>query len=201
MGKSKFNITAIAAIIILSAGIGMFFGYKMPEKKEYLIPDGFSLIFQADLDSINNITPDTIVKDSIILKERIIYEDRFIKSEIAKNGNKVYRDSIVNDSTFLIITDTIDGTLLSRKIEFMRALRYRELRVPFPQFITSTKHVIDKRNFSLYIGGTILGNKNCFMAGGEGGFITSRNIQFGAILVTDMSNKYIGVSIKKIFDF
>jgi hypothetical protein len=73
--------------------------------------------------------------------------------------------------------------------------------VPYPQFITSTKHVIDKRNFSLYIGGAMLGNKNCFMAGGEGGFITSKNVQFGAILVTDMSNKYIGVSIKKIFDF
>jgi hypothetical protein len=47
----------------------------------------------------------------------------------------------------------------------------------------------------------MLGNKNCFMAGGEGGFITSRNIQFGAILMTDMRNGYIGVSIKKIFDF
>lgn len=201
MGKAKFNLIAIAAIIVLSASIGMYFGYKMSGKKEYLTPDGFALISQHELDSINNMTPDTIVKDSIILKERIVYEDRFIKSEITRNGNKVYRDSIVNDSTFLIITDTIDGTLLSRKIEFMRALRYRELRVPFPQFITNTKHIVDKRKFSLYIGGTMLGNKNCFMAGGEGGFITSRNIQFGAILMTDMRNGYIGVSIKKIFDF
>jgi hypothetical protein len=91
--------------------------------------------------------------------------------------------------------------LLSRKIEFMRALRYRELRVSYPQFYEVTKRVIGKRNFSLYIGGIMIGNKNHFMTGGEGGFITGKNIQFGAILITDMSSGYIGVSIKKIFDF
>ena len=195
----KLNIFAIVIVMTLLVG----FGYWLATKTvDYQPPEGYTLIAQSEMDSLNNLKPDTVVQDSLVFKEKIVYKDREVPKPIPVTPEiNFYSDSLIDDSTHLIINDTVRGSILSRNIELKRAIKYRTIKQPYPQFIETTKFVERPKPWSLYGGGVLSGTKNKFIPGIELGYISRKNVKIGAQLSTDFENKYISVTIGKKFDF
>lgn len=195
----KLNIFAIIIVMTLLVGFGYWLATQITD---YQPPEGYTLISVSEIDSLNNLKPDTVVRDSLVFEEKIVYKDREIPTPVPVTPDiNFYSDSLINDTTHLIINDTIRGSLLSRNIELKRAIKYRTINIPYPKFIETTKFIERPNPWSLYGGVILSGTKNKFIPGIEMGYISKKNIKIGAQLSTDFNNKYIGVAIGKKFDF
>jgi len=196
--KKYFAIFGGIALILL----GVFIGAKIVDKP-YSPPDGYTLISQAEIDSLNNLEPEVVFEDSVVWRDTTIYRDRPVPAPQPTPDPEIsfYPDSIVNDSTFLVIHDWVRGEIVSRDIEFRRAVTYTKIKVPYPKFIETVKFKDCPPKWSLYGDLTAFGNKNIFIPGVEVGFITKGNTKIGFSLHTDLEHEYIGFSIGKTFDF
>jgi len=196
MKAIKTTLLIIAALLVFT------FGFLVGERySNFRVPPGKELVKTAFLDSIKNLRPEIIVKDSIVFQDTIIYRDRDIPVpiEIRPEVN-LYVDSIVNDSTHLIITDEIKGELINREVEYKRAVLLREIRTPYPVIVERDIEVYSPP-WSVYGNITTGGNANVFMAGAGIGIITRKNLMIGAQVLTDFDNNYFGLSIGRKFDF
>jgi hypothetical protein len=187
-------ITMLALLIFM-------FGFLVGERySNFRIPTGKELVTKSFLDSIKNLKPDTIVRDTIIYQDTIIYRDRNIPTPIPLTAEiNSYVDSIVNDSTYLVIKDEIKGELLSRDIEIRRSMLIREINTPYP--------VIVERDIEVYtppwsVYGNIItgGNNNHFMAGVGFGFINRKNTIIGGQILTDFENRFYTFTIGRKID-
>lgn len=198
MLKKYFAIFGAVALIL----IGVFIGTKVTNPP-YEPPDGYTLISKAEIDSLNNLEPEIIVNDSIVYRDTTIYVDRPVPAPQPTDDPEIsfYPDSIVNDSTFLVIHDWVRGEIVRRNIELRRAIRYTEIRVPYPKFIETTKFLEPEPEWSLYGDVRAMGNSNTFVSGAEIGFITRSNLKAGVNLYTNFDQSYIGFTIGTTFDF
>lgn len=195
----KLNTFATIIVMTLLVGLGYWLATKIVD---YEPPEGYTLIAKSEMDSLNNLEPDTVVQDSLVFKEKIVYKDREVpKPKPISPDTNFYSDSIVDDSTHLVINDTVRGSIISRNIELKRAIKYRTIKEPYPQFIETTKFVERPDPWSLYGGVVLSGTKDKFIPGIEMGYISRKNVKIGAQLSTDFDNKYISVTIGKKFNF
>lgn len=61
---------------------------------------------------------EVVVKDTVIYRDTVVYRTRPVPVPVPEASELVaYSDSIVNDSTHVIINDTIRGELVSREVQ------------------------------------------------------------------------------------
>jgi len=195
----KTLIKILQIILVTSVLIGGFLLGR--QCSTYKLPEGKELVTTAFLDSIKSLKPEVIVKDSLIFKDSIVYRDRPIPSPKPLSPEiNLYIDSIVNDSTHLIIKDQIKGSLINREIEFKRAVLMTEIRTPYPVIVEREVNVYTPP-FSIYGNVGMGGNKEGFMGSLEIGVITKRNTILGGQVLTDFNNDFYVFKIGKVFSF
>lgn len=170
------------------------FGFLVAERyTQFVVPEGKQLVSIAVMDSIKNLKPEIIVKDSLVYVDTIVYRDRPLPPpEQVEPEINLYTDSIVNDTTHLIIKDWVRGTIERRDIELKRSVVLRTIREPYAVFYPETvyRDRPDRRQF--YIGGGA-GN----LVGAEVGTIKN-NWMYGGEILTDSKEKFYLFKVKRI---
>lgn len=83
----------------------------------YLIGERFAPRPPAKVVQLPAPPPVVIVKDTVIYRDTIIYRTRPVPVPVPQVPELVaYSDSIINDSTYVVINDTIKGGLVSREV-------------------------------------------------------------------------------------
>lgn len=196
MKKNRFYLGLISAIFLFAGGI--YLGTTI--NKKYEPPEGYFLVSEAEVDSLNNLEPEVVYEDSLVYGGTIVLNEIPEPEETEEEDVVLYSDSIVNDSTRLFMDHWVRGEIVNREIRLQRAIKYREVRVPFPQYIKTKEYILRERSMSLYAGATAFGNYESFYSGVEAGMITKGNTQIGALYFTDFNQNYAGFSVKKVFD-
>ena len=132
-------------------------------------------------------------RDSIIYKPVTVYKDRPIPAQKAVGPINFYTDTLRTDSIDIIITDSIRGDLVSRKIEH-RPIVFQRYISEIQYKPTPTK----PRVLSVY-GDIKAGLGSGFMAGFEVGIIRKRT-KIG-IGIMRFDKNYYCVSYGYIIDF
>ncbi len=84
----------------------------------YLIGERFAPRPEPKLVQLPAPPPVVIVKDTVIYRDTIIYRTRPVPILVPSNAELVaYNDSIINDSVYVVISDTIRGELVSREVK------------------------------------------------------------------------------------
>jgi len=197
--KSKTANVLIIFLVVFGGILGYLVGERFAPTS---YPSGTVLVKQSFLDSLS-ILPDTVYQDTIVWRDTTIYKDRPIPTPIptAEPEIVMYVDSLVNDSTYLVIKDKIQGVLLERQIDFARALSYRFIRIPYPVIVDRPVVVPNSPPFTLYGDIAFGGNANAFLLGGEVGFINKSQIKFGAQVLTNFEDRFYIIKLGKSFNF
>lgn len=194
----KANYFAVFALLF----VGLALGFLVGERK-YKIPADMEIVPIAFLDSIRNLKPDTIWRDSIVWKDTTVYKYRPIPVAVPTEDPDIvfYSDSIVNDSTFLVINDKIKGQLMERSVLLSRAVTYRYISTPYP--VIFDRPVITPSSPSLIGYGDILfgGNQSTFQLGGEVGMIDTSNTKLGFQIATNFDDTFYFVKLGKAIRF
>lgn len=195
----KALLKILQIIFVLSVLVG---GFLLGQQcSSYKLPKGKELVTTAFLDSIKSLKPEVIVKDSLIFKDSIVYRDRPVPEPKPLSPEiNLYIDSIVNDSTHLIIKDEIKGSLINREIEFKRAVLLREIRTPYPVIVEREINTYTPP-FSLYGNIGTGGNQNGFAGSLEIGFINKNSTMIGGQVLTDFNNRFYLIKLGKTFRF
>lgn len=189
--KNLFSIIAVIAILIG----GYWLGTKFSEPT---YPEGTTLVSTAMLDSLKSLKPEIVVKDSVVWRDTTIYKTT--PSPIPKTPEiNMYSDSIINDSTWLVINDRIKGLLLSRTVENRSPIRYTKIREPYPVLVDNPIYLPQKQRTQYWGRLNTLGNRNTFLVGVEGGVVTNSRLMIGVGGMTDFNDKYVATSIGIIF--
>lgn len=174
----KLQILFVLFLIV----IGLFLGFFVGERyTQFRVPDGKVLVTKQFLDSIKNLKPDTVRITKYIKRDTTIYKDRPIPFPIyIGNNTNVYVDSIINDSTYLIITDEIQGILKNRDIIIGRTEVHKYIHVPYPVIM---ERVVEKETETqqlVYGSIGISTNLQVLQGSIEAGYITKEDWLFGA---------------------
>lgn len=189
--KNLFSIIAVIAILIGGYWLGTKFS-----KPTY--PEGTTLVSTAMLDSLKNLKPEIVVKDSVVWRDTTIYKTT--PSPIPETPEiNMYSDSIINDSTWLVINDRIKGLLLSRTVENRSPIRYTKIREPYPVLVDNPIYLTQKQKTQYWSKLNMIGNKNTFLSGVEVGIVTKQNTIIGIGGLTDFEESYISATIGIIF--
>ena len=134
---------SLSTITIICLVGWIIFAQECKRSKDGEIPEGYSLISQEALDSINEIanqTPDTVYIDTI--KEKIIikWKDLPIPIPVSlDSGRNFYVDTITSDSLSIWAELLIRGTLERWSLggEVLKTTIDRVIEVPKPVIITN----------------------------------------------------------------
>ena len=84
----------------------------------YLIGERFAPRPPAEVVQLPAPPPVVVVKDTAIYRDTVIYRTRPVPVPVPQVPDLMaYSDSIINDSTHVVINDTIRGELVSREVE------------------------------------------------------------------------------------
>jgi len=84
----------------------------------YFIGERFAPRPPAEVVQLPAPPPVVVVKDSVIYRDTVIYRTRPVPVPVPQVPDLMaYSDSIINDSTHVVINDTIRGELVSREVE------------------------------------------------------------------------------------
>ena len=84
----------------------------------YLIGERFAPRPPAKIVELPAPPPEVIVKDTVIFRDTVIYRTRPVPVPVPQAPNlQAYSDSIINDTTYVVINDTIRGELVSREVQ------------------------------------------------------------------------------------
>src|SRR5690606_31667299 len=116
-----------------------------------------------------------------IRRDTTIYKDRPIPfPNYIGNNTNVYVESIINDSTYLIITDEIQGILKNRDIIISRTEVHKYIHVPYS---VNMERVVEKETETqqlVYGSIGISTNLQVLQGSIEAGYITKEDWLFGA---------------------
>ena len=189
----------IAVVAILLFISGYYISGQMTK-----LPEGMIVVNKSYLDSLENLKPDTIVRDSIVVKDTIIYRTKPIPVPTPTEdvGIFAYTDSVIHKEKLIaVIQDTIQGTLLSRQFTYFESIIYRYINTPYPVIVEKPKYIEKPNPFSAYIGIFGMGNSVSFLPGIQAGIINRNNDMLGVFYASNFDNeKYIGLSYAKKFD-
>ena len=188
MKTVKSILTIVVALLIF------VFGFLVGERcTQFSVPAGKTLVSTAVLDSIKNLKPEIIVKDSIVFRDTTIYRDRPLPPpEPVEPDINLYIDSMVNDTTHLIIKDWVKGTIERRDIEYRPSYVLRTVREPYPVFYPEIEYKDKPDRWQFYIGGGA-GS----LVGAEAGAIKN-NWMYGGEILTDSRERYYLFKVKRI---
>lgn len=192
------NAKTILAIII---GLLLFVGgyFTGNHFKRSIVPDGYVLVRITTIDSLNNLT--SIVKDSVIFRDKIVYRDRIINPKpIPETPYNFVSDSLINDSLWLVINDTIQGQIINREIEHRPIIFEKIVEKPVPYYVETIKYKDRPDRLMLYYDVKAGGHMKTFITGGEIGFINKRRQKIGFSVLTDFHSQYYVLSFgQRIF--
>lgn len=188
MKTVKSILTLIIALLVF------VFGFLIGERyTQFSVPAGKTLISTAILDSIKNLKPEIIVNDSIVYRDTTIYRDRPLPPpDPVEPDINLYVDSMVNDTTHLIIKDWVKGTIERRDIEYRPSYVLRTIREPYPVFYPEIEYREKPDRWQFYVGGGA-GN----LVGAEAGAIKN-NWMYGGEVLTDSKETFYLFKVKRI---
>src|SRR5690554_1430991 len=97
-------------LLVLFAALMLLCGYFIGERFDPRAPDK---VVQLPAPP-----PVVVVKDSVIYRDTVIYRTRPVPAPVPDTPALVaYSDSIINDSTHVVINDTLRGELVSREVQ------------------------------------------------------------------------------------
>ena len=179
-------------IALILTGIIFLSGFFVGERiTQFTVPSGKELVDRSFLDSLYNLKPDTVVRDSFIIEERIqVIEKPYlvpypVEGEV---GVYFYSDTTSTDSLWLVINDTIQGHIRHRDIQYKQAIKYTEISVPYPVIVEREIPALPMQ--SIYIGPQAMGNANMFAPGFEIGYETRSNFSVAGGFLHDGSRRY-----------
>lgn len=188
-------------ILLLLAMFGG--GYYLASQKTIArIPNGMALVKMSFIDSLSNLKTQVITRDSIVTRDTIIYRTRPTAQKVDSTGLTFVSDSIINDSTHIVINDSIRGELISRLIEYIPKVVFTEVRVPYPVFMdcpTQQLPPAPERAVLIYGDLEIGGNASAFLSGINLGIVTPKNNKYGIGMLTDFNKRYYTFSYGKTF--
>lgn len=185
----------IKTFLAVMAGLLAFaFGFLVGERySNFRVPPGKELVETAILDSIRNLKPEIIINDSIVYRDTTIYKDRPIPPPVpAEPDINLYVDSLVNDTTHLIIKDWVKGTIERRDIEYRPSYVLRTVREPYPVFYPEIEYREKPDRWQFYVGGGA--GK---LVGAEAGAIKN-NWMYGGEVLTDSKETFYLFKVKRI---
>lgn len=189
-------------LLFLFAGLCVLCGYFIGERVvQFSPPAGKVLVAQDFIDSLQSLKPDTVTIDSTKLLDPVIeYRDRTVPVPVKVEPDLLeYNDSIVNDSTWLVVRSLVRGELVSQSYEFRRSVVLRTVKEPYPVLIDRPVHGAEELRARYY--GQLLasGNEHRFMPGLQLGVITKNNTVISAMVLTDFRAPVFGVGVGKSF--
>lgn len=193
--KTAQTILLIIIGLLLFVG-GYFTGHHF---KRSTVPDGYLLVRKTTVDSLSNLKP--AVKDSIIYLEKIVYRNRTIKPEpIPATPYHFVSDSLITDSLWLVINDTIQGQIINREIQHKPIIFERTIEKQVPYYVETVKYKDRPERLMLYYDIKAGGHMKTFLTGAEIGFINKKRQKFGFSMLTDFHSQYYVVSFgQRIF--
>lgn len=190
--KTAQTILLVIISLLLFTG-GYFTGHHF---KRYNVPDGYFLVRKTTVDSLNNLKP--VVKDTIIYKDKIVYRDRIITpGPIPNTPYSFVSDSLINDSLWLVINDTIQGSIINREIHYKHKLFERTIEKPVPYYVETIKYKDRPERLMLYFDVKAGGHMKTFLTGAEIGYISKNRQKIGFQMLTDFHSQYYLVSFGK----
>lgn len=193
--KTAQTILLVIVGLLLFTG-GYFTGNSL---KKASIPDGYALVRITTIDSLMAIKP--IIKDSIIIREKIVYRDRIIKPEpIPATPYNFVSDSLITDSLWLVINDTIQGEIINREIQHKPVIFEKTIEKPVPYYVETVKYKDKPDELMMYYDVKAGGHMKTFITGGEIGIINKKRQKIGFSVLTDFHSQYYVVSFgQRIF--
>ena len=190
--KTAQTILLIIIGLLLFVG-GYFTGHHF---KRSAVPDGYLLVRKTTVDSLANLKP--VVKDSIIYLEKIVYRNRIIKPEpIPATPYHFVSDSLVTDSLWLVINDTIQGQIINREIQHKPILFEKTIEKPVPYYVETFQYKDRPERLMLYFDVKAGGHMKTFLTGAEIGYISKNRQKIGFQMLTDFHSQYYLVSFGK----
>jgi len=189
-------------LLFLFAGLCVLCGYFIGERVvQYSPPAGKVLVSEAFIDSLKSLKPDTVTIDSTKLLEPVIeYRDRPVPVPVKVEPDLLeYNDSIVNDSTWLVVRSLVKGELVSQSYEFRRSVVLRTVKEPYPVLVDRPVYSAEELRTKYYGQLLATGNENMFMPGLQLGVITKNNTVISGMLLTDFNVSVFGVGVGKSF--
>lgn len=188
-------------ILLVIVGLLLFAGgyFTRNHLKKASIPEGYALVRITTIDSLMALKP--IVKDSIIIREKIVYRDRIIKPEpIPATPYHFVSDSLITDSLWLVINDTIQGEIINREIQHKPVIFEKTIEKPVPYYIETVKYKDKPDKLMMYYDVKAGGHMKTFITGGEIGIINKRRQKIGFAMLTDFHGQYFVISFgQRIF--
>ena len=84
----------------------------------YIIGERFAPRPPAKVVQLPAPPPEVVLKDTIIYRDTVIYRTRPVPVPVPQAPDlQAYSDSIINDTTYVVINDTIRGELVSREVQ------------------------------------------------------------------------------------
>jgi hypothetical protein len=188
------KILLIIIAILLFVG-GYFTGHYF---KKNTVPSGYILVRKNTIDSLKNIKPE--IKDTIIHKEIVIFtHSDFNYIPIPNTSYSFVSDSLINDSIYIIINDTIEGNIKKREIKYKPIIFSKTITKKEPYFVDNITYKEAKHCVYGFIDIQVGGNVNCFMSGINLGIINKKNNKIAIGIASDFENKYLMFSYGKAF--
>jgi hypothetical protein len=190
--KTAQTILLVIIGLLLFTG-GYFTGHHF---KRFDVPDGYLLVRKTTVDSLNNLKP--VVKDTIIYLDKIVYRDRIITPEpIPNTPYSFVSDSLVTDSLWLVINDTIQGSIINREIHYKPTIFEKTIEKPVPYYVETITYKDRPGRLMLYFDIKAGGHMKTFLTGAEIGFISTNRQKIGFQMLTDFHSQYYIVSFGK----
>ena len=188
MNNAKTILLVIIGLLLFIGGY--FTGHHL---KRSTVPDGYLLVRRTTIDSLSNLKP--VVKDSIIYLEKIVYRNRIIKPEtIPATPYHFVSDSLITDSLWLVINDTIQGQIVNREIQHKPIIFERTVEKPMHYYVETIQYKDRPERLILYYDIKAGGHMKTFITGAEIGFINKKRQKFGFAMLTDLHSQYFVVS-------
>lgn len=189
-------------LLFLFAGLCVLCGYFIGERVvQFSPPAGKVLVSEAFIDSLQSLKPDTVIIDSTKLLEPVIeYRDRPVPVPVKVEPDLLeYNDSIVNDSTWLVVRSLVKGELVSQSYEFRRSVVLRTVKEPYPVIVDREVYLPAELRTQFYGQALMGGNSQRFMIGAQLGIINKRNTMISGMVLTDFDQPIFGVGVGKSF--
>lgn len=188
-------------LLFLFAAICVLCGYFIGERVvQFSPPAGKVLVSQNFIDSLRSLKPQVVVRDRFIFEEKVVYRDRPVPVPVPISPEiNEYVDSLINDSTWIVIKDRIAGELLHRDLNVRRSVVLREINTPYPVIVDREVYLPAVVRNQFYGQALVGGNSQRFLMGAQLGIINKRNTMLSGMVLTDFNEPIYGAGIGKTF--
>lgn len=179
----------LGGILIVALGwLLIIYATKKPDNTDYI---SVPVVVWDSLMSIEEILPDTIVKDTVIYvdKEIKVIVEKPVPVDVVAEV-KTYQKEVKNDSINVNVKSVVIGDLLAQEITYKPVLHIREVEIlkPYPVAV-NVPYEAQKRHLS--VGLQMAGNDKFFSAGPVVQYKTKKDVFYQVGAMHDTKKLYL----------